>query len=152
LCVQHMLRWWRHHSTFLGCFTLRRWLRLDKGCYPFEHFQWRSRWGFLCLDKLVYCRSEKMLTHRRNQYHFGFSSVLTIFGYEKSNAEWCQAEKLPQKGQFRISKWPLKWPLKHEKVNKAIMLWARLGPRAPPHIGEPIFFWTVMTHDHEIDW
>jgi hypothetical protein len=33
------------------------------------------------------------VTHGRNQYHFGFSSVLTIFGYEKSNAAWCQADK-----------------------------------------------------------
>jgi hypothetical protein len=37
--------------------------------------------------------SENILTQREALEHFGFSSVLTIFGYEKSNAGWCQAEK-----------------------------------------------------------
>jgi hypothetical protein len=33
------------------------------------------------------------VTQRKAVDNFGFSSVLTIFGYEKSNAEWPQAVK-----------------------------------------------------------
>jgi hypothetical protein len=55
---------------------------------------------------IVYCRSEKMLTHGRNQYHFGFSSVLTIFGYEKSKPSGAKPRNDPKEGNFAFQNDP----------------------------------------------
>jgi hypothetical protein len=51
-----------------------------------------------------------MLTQREALENFGFSSVLTILGYHKSNAEWCQAENLPKGVNFAFKITPKMTP------------------------------------------